>query len=76
MAYFSSLNFDFVFIFAGLGFKFYSMLPLILRSFRLDVGSELVPFWLHSGSSLEPFGSILAPLLFHLGSILEPFGSF
>ena len=43
------------------------MLPSILWSFRLDVGSELVPFWLYFGSSFGPFW-------FHVGSILAPFG--
>ena len=42
------------------------MLPSILCSSRLDLGSELVPFWVYFGSSLGPFwfrvGSILAPL--------------
>ena len=52
------------------------MLRSILFSFRLDFTSELVPFCLHSGSSLEPFWFILAPFLFHLRSILVPFGSF
>ena len=49
------------------------MLPSILCSFRLDVGSDLVPFWLYFGSSSEPFqfhvGSILAPLGVHFESI-------
>ena len=49
------------------------MLPSIMLSFRLDVGSELVPVWLYFGSSSEPFqfhvGSILAPLGVHFESI-------
>ena len=49
------------------------MLPSILWSFRLDVGSELVPFWLYFGSSLGPFWfhvvSILAPLGVHFESV-------
>ena len=43
------------------------MLPSILCSSRLDLGSELVPFWVYFGSSLGPFW-------FRVGSILVPFG--
>ena len=43
------------------------MLPSILCSSRLDLGSELVPFWVYFGSSLGPFW-------FRVGSILAPFG--
>ena len=49
------------------------MLPSILCSSRLDLGSELVPFWMYFGSSLGPFwfrvGSILAPFGVHFASI-------
>ena len=43
------------------------MLPSILCSSRLDLGSDLVPFWLYFGSSLGPFW-------FRVGSISAPFG--
>ena len=49
------------------------MLPSILCSSRLDLGSELVPFWMYFVSSLGPFwfrvGSILAPFGVHFASI-------
>ena len=49
-------RFHFVFILAGVGFKFQSMLRSILCSFGLDLGSEIVPCWLHLRSILGPFG--------------------